>query len=386
MSSQVWEPVVLRECSCGCWNPSTVIVMNSRSYLWAGMAPQGLGYALRASPWKPSVCSLEDWMRVLSSAWHPCSGHVRSAWSKPGCTTPTWWGHWLPTGRAASRSSGDPEPHLDFATMKRGTVLTAQVCALLSRWLPERIVCCSFASCTAHQRMGYDRSRSVIIPNGFDLERFRPEPQARQEVRVELGIPADAELVGLAARFDPIKTTGILSGLPGCSCSGCRRSISCSVVMPSLPKTASWHPGSQMKALAGRCTCWGAAQTCPAFWQALDVAVSSSRGEAFPNIVGEAMACGVPCAVTDVGDSSLIVGKTGLVVPMGEPEALARAMEKLLQLAAEKRVQLGLAARQRIQEQYNISDIAARYARMYEEVLNKKSVLEHLEHNQIKPG
>jgi glycosyltransferase involved in cell wall biosynthesis len=193
-------------------------------------------------------------------------------------------------------------------------------------------------------------------------------------------------LVGLAARFDLIKdhrnfiraARVLLQWMPTIHFLLCGEGVT-----PENRQLASWI---SEEGLGGQAHLLGRRTDMPRLLASLDVAVSSSRGEAFPNIVGEAMACGVPCAVTDVGDSSLIVGKTGLVVPMGEPEALARAMEKLLQLAAEKRVQLGLAARQRIQEQYNISDIAARYAQMYEDVLDRKSVLEHLEHNNNKPG
>jgi glycosyltransferase involved in cell wall biosynthesis len=102
---------------------------------------------------------------------------------------------------------------------------------------------------------------------------------------------------------------------------------------------------------------------------AMDVLVSASAyGEGFPNVIGEAMACAVPCVVTDVGDSAHIVGDSGLVVPPRDVEALAAAIQKLLLLSHEERNQLGMAARRRIEENYALPKVVERYQNLYEEV------------------
>lgn len=101
---------------------------------------------------------------------------------------------------------------------------------------------------------------------------------------------------------------------------------------------------------------------------AFDVLCSASRGEGFPNVVGEAMACGVPCVVTDVGDSAMIVGDTGRVVPPENAEALAKGLMELLQLSPSDRAALGKAARERIRSEFDIAVIADRYAALYEEL------------------
>lgn len=99
---------------------------------------------------------------------------------------------------------------------------------------------------------------------------------------------------------------------------------------------------------------------------ALDVATTSSAfGEAFPIVVGEAMACGVPCVVTDVGDSAVIVGETGAVVPPGDPDALAAGWRRLLDMRQDERSRLGMAARQRIGERYSLKKIVAQYEQLY---------------------
>jgi glycosyltransferase involved in cell wall biosynthesis len=97
----------------------------------------------------------------------------------------------------------------------------------------------------------------------------------------------------------------------------------------------------------------------------LDVAVSSSRGESFPNVVGEAMACAVPCVVTDVGDSAMIVGDTGQVVSPNNPKALAKALERVTQLDSSKRRKLGRLARQRIVDRYSMEAVVRQYESMY---------------------
>jgi glycosyltransferase involved in cell wall biosynthesis len=98
----------------------------------------------------------------------------------------------------------------------------------------------------------------------------------------------------------------------------------------------------------------------------LDIAtLSSAWGDAFPNVIGEAMACGVPCVVTDIGDASCIVGNTGIVVPPRHPTALVKAWNKLLEMDATARTRLGEAARQRVIENYSLAKIARRYERLY---------------------
>jgi glycosyltransferase involved in cell wall biosynthesis len=110
----------------------------------------------------------------------------------------------------------------------------------------------------------------------------------------------------------------------------------------------------------------------PRLSAALDVACSSSAyGEAFSNVLGEAMACGVPCAVTDVGDSAYIVGDTGKVVAPNDPLALAGAVVELLELPAGRRLELGQAARLRMQQSFEIQAVVKRYEQLYTSLLDR---------------
>jgi glycosyltransferase involved in cell wall biosynthesis len=111
----------------------------------------------------------------------------------------------------------------------------------------------------------------------------------------------------------------------------------------------------------------------PRLTAALDIASSASAyGEAFPLILGEAMSCGVPCVVTDVGDSGWIVGNTGRVVPSKNPELLANAWKELIDLGAQDRENLGKAARARIIEDFSLGSVVAQYEKLYESSFAKK--------------
>ena len=111
----------------------------------------------------------------------------------------------------------------------------------------------------------------------------------------------------------------------------------------------------------------------PRITAALDIAVlSSAHGEGFPNVLGEAMASEVPCVATDVGDSAEIVGDTGFVVPPRDPEALAEAIKKIVDLGPDGRADLGRTARQRVEERFELGKVVGRYEWLYEEVWKER--------------
>jgi len=255
---------------------------------------------------------------------------------------------------------------LDPSRDRRTTILTARACALLSRAVPQAIVCCSNASKQTHERLGYDASKMIVIPNGFDTERFSPDPGARGRIRAELGIDPSAAVVGLVARLHPQKDHGtflraagiLLARRPG------TRFVLCGEgVIPSDPSLARLlrDTGTGEAALL-----LGRRDDISALQAAFDVGASSAvGGEGFPNVIAEAMACGVPCVVTDVGDSEEIVGDTGIVVPAGDPEALAAGWERILSMPQAERARLGLAARGRIEERFDLASVTARYEELY---------------------
>ncbi len=254
---------------------------------------------------------------------------------------------------------------LDPRTNRRSTIWIARACARLSRRIPSRIVCCSEAARQYHAAMGYDPGRMVVIPNGFDVERFRPDPAARRSVRDELSIPPDAPLIGIVARFDPEKDHRTFVHAAGLLCRirpkvhflMCGEGIDDANVELTL-----WIREAGIEAHAHRL---GLRDDVPRLTSALDVASLSSSGEGFPNAIGEAMASEVPCAVTDVGESRALVADTGRVVAPRDPAALATAWQDILTLTRDQRSTLGRRARQRIEAEFGIRGVAKQYADLY---------------------
>jgi glycosyltransferase involved in cell wall biosynthesis len=124
--------------------------------------------------------------------------------------------------------------------------------------------------------------------------------------------------------------------------------------------------------LNGRCHLLGPRRDMPAIHASLDVATSSSISEAFPLVLGEAMSCCVPCVATNVGDSALILGDTGRIVPARDPAALAAAWAALLSLKPQARHDLGQAARRRVVELFDLSAVTRRYETVYDQVISGK--------------
>jgi glycosyltransferase involved in cell wall biosynthesis len=234
---------------------------------------------------------------------------------------------------------------------------------------PQRIIYNSRTAARQHEALGYAPTRTAVIPSGFDLERFRPSEVACAEIRDELGVPPTARLVGMIGRYHPQKDHATFLD-------AARRVVAAGVdavfVLAGRGVDERTAPLVQARAAAGladRVRFLGERADVPRLSAAFDVAVlSAAHSEGFPNVLGEAMACAVPCVSTDVGDSAWIVGDTGRVVPPRDPAALAAAIRELLELAPAERRALGARARARIVEHFPLEGIRPLYERLYAEI------------------
>lgn len=252
------------------------------------------------------------------------------------------------------------------AEERRLTQSMIRLGALLS-WHPANIIYNSSISARQHEIFGYRGLRRVVIPNGFDCQIFRPDNEARHHVRKELGIGIDTFLIGLIARFHPVKDHASFlraANLVARTHPHVRFILIGEGLTGEAPAVTKLI---REQHLESRVFLLGERPDTPRLTAALDIACSASLGEGFSNTIGEAMACGIPSVVTDVGESSLVVANTGLSVRPRDPEALAQAIDRLIDAGPEKRQQLGAAARRRIQTEFSLPAIARRYEDLYRE-------------------
>ena len=258
--------------------------------------------------------------------------------------------------------------YLNMSDYRRLSRVVLKGCGLLSGW-PQAVVCNSRAGQAFHIGLGYHPRRWVIIPNGFDPDEFKPNHQARLEVRQELGLASDILLVGMTARFDPVK--GHVDFLKAAGAL-VRSGVDAHFVMIGHGVTFENEILSSIitqENLGGRVHLLGQREDLPRLYASLDMFSLASYGEGFPNVAAEAMLCGVPCAVTDVGDAKLIVGGTGRVVPPRDSTALANAWNSLLSLSDFDRQSLGARARQRIIECYSLEKMVSAYDQLYRDIM-----------------
>ena len=232
---------------------------------------------------------------------------------------------------------------------------------------PARIINNSVASAHEHEvRLGYPAETAVVIANGFDTELFRPSAEAHAALRADHGLAADAVIVGLVGRYHAMKDHANFLR-------------AAAIVTRSRPGIYYFLAGAQVDCHNRKLTplitelglqrnvrLLGRHHDMEKLTAGLDVACSSSAyGEGFPNVIGEAMSCAVPCVVTDVGDSARIVDDTGSVVPPRQPLALADALRKMIESPVQTRHALGARARQRIVKHFSLDAIVQQYEELY---------------------
>jgi glycosyltransferase involved in cell wall biosynthesis len=226
--------------------------------------------------------------------------------------------------------------------------------------VPDLIVVNSRAGLAHHIGSGVPEGRTVAIENGIDTRRFAPDPAARAAVRARWHVAGSERLVGLVGRLDPMKDHATFLGAAAKVAQGRADARFVCVGDGPAEYAVELQRQAEQLGLSDRLR-WSAATGNPTeIYNALDVAVSASAfGEGFSNVIAEAMACGVPCVATDVGDSVRLVGTLGRSVKPRDPEALGSAILDVLQDLDAGRVD-HLAVRKHIIDNFSIERLVTR--------------------------
>lgn len=265
--------------------------------------------------------------------------------------------------------------HHSLYSLHREKLPTRVAIRANKRWSAgaSHIVYVSQRSKEQHSTSGFAGERASVIANGFDIGRLQRDPPAAADLRVRLGIADSAPLVGIVARFHPMKDHAnflqaarhVAAAIPAARFLMVGRGID--------GPEAGLASLADSLGLAGRVHLVGELSNVVPVLSALDVlCVSSAWGEAFPIVLGEALACGTPCVTTEVGDAARVVGPGGFVVPARDAHALADAVTRVLKMPAEERVALGQRGREHVISNFSLERIAAEYRSIYEAQLAKQ--------------
>jgi len=218
---------------------------------------------------------------------------------------------------------------------------------------------------------GFPERTLVLLPNGFDTHIFKPEESGRRVLRKRWRVADGAPLIGLVARLDPMKDHMTFIEAAALLARD-RQDIRFVCVGGGDPAYAeTLREAARRAGMANRLIWAGEAEDMPAVYNAVDIATCSSYGEGFPNVIGEAMACGTPCVVTDVGDNAKIVGDTGEVVTPNSPESLATGWRRMLDRLDARPEALRDRVRARIVESYSMETLVADTLDTLERLLQK---------------
>lgn len=260
----------------------------------------------------------------------------------------------------------------DYSVESRSTRAVRWLCSMLSRFIPEKIVCAAQASLQSSAQAGYDAGKLMVIPNGFEVAALRAHVGAGVAIRQQCGLSASHLVVGCLGRYNAAKDHANFVRAAGLLAVQYRACYFLMVGRDLTSSNAELMALIQATGFADRFVLLGERSDPAACLDAMNVFVLSSCTEGFPNVLGEAMAMGVPCVSTNVGDAAYLLGDAGEVVPARDSTALAKAVACLLDLSDTERKALGAKGRARVENEFSIAEAARRFGNLYQELLGHK--------------
>lgn len=253
---------------------------------------------------------------------------------------------------------------LNRTTTKRSTIILSKINTVLSYFIPSKIISCSERAAVVHKGIGFAKKKVFVAPNGYNINEFAINATSRTEIRNEFAIADDALLLGMVARYDPQKDHANLIAAAGIMKN---EGIHFSLLLVGSDLDTS---NERLLALIENANIVdetilvGQRTDIPKIMNGLDIHVlSSSYGEAFPNVICEAMACGTVCVATDIGDCDLIIGDTGVICPPDDAQKLADAIQKAIPHAKDTKAKNK--ARNRIVDNFSIQAMVDKYHKIW---------------------
>lgn len=271
------------------------------------------------------------------------------------------------------------DPQLDSKNVRR----SAKLCGRLSQWIPSKILLNSEAAVPVHAAAGYRQDIMQVIPNGFDTKLFRPMPEQGRAIRAELAIDLNSPVVGMCGRFHPHKGQAQFVRV---AAELAKRNTQTQFIMVGHHCDAAnreLHTWIQEAGLIGRVHLLGSRRDMPCVLSAMDVYLLPSLTEGMPNVIGEAMACGVPVVASNVGDAGKLLNGCGQLVPPNDIRATTLAVDRYLQMSDAERKAIGQQGRNHIEQHYALPAIATQYEQAWHHALKERNRATslHLEHS-----
>ena len=242
---------------------------------------------------------------------------------------------------------------------------------LSTRW-PRKIIFCGDVAYNRHMMIGYDQARGIVIPNGIDTDMFRPNPTAQTQFRQRWNIDDGCHLIGMVGRYDPLKNHRRFLQVLARLKTDVDKPVH-AVLIGRGVESANEELRSHIAdlGLQDNCTLLGERDDISEAMNAFDLYLLTSDSEGWPNVLGEAMACGRCCVATDVGDVRQLMGDTGYAVsPTDDVSAFVNACRRVLALGQSQREQRGQAARDRIVDRFSLKESVRRYDEIYASYLD----------------
>lgn len=255
---------------------------------------------------------------------------------------------------------------------RRTTKAVVKVCAILSHVMPKKIICVGMSVKSSHIALGYSQRKMQVIPNGISVDEKKPKQNALFSLKEQFGIPSDHCVIGTVGRFNEVKGQKYFVDASRYINAGNSDFVFLMVGRGCDPQNAMLMSWIHSTGNSHKFILMGEQRPIDDYLHVMDLYVSPSLIEGFPNALAEAMSQRKLCVATDVGDSALLLGKFGKLVRPGSAIAISEGINGLLNLTFQKKTEIREAARLRIVNNFTEETCFLEYKKMYEQLKTRK--------------